>query len=136
MLQQQYLQWIAEEQWQAARAAASAEGVAIFGDVPFVVNLHSADVWTRPAEFMLDVSVGAPPDAFSDTGQDWGLPAYRWDVVAARDFPWIRQRARRMAALFSGFRIDHVIGFYRTYGRPPSGDPFSCPRTSMSAVSG
>lgn len=127
ILQHQYLQWVAEGQWQSARATAEGEGIAIFGDVPFVVNLHSADVWTRPDEFMLDVTVGTPPDAFSETGQDWGLPAYRWDVEAARDYPWIRQRARRMAALFSGLRLDHVIGFYRTYNRPPDGEPFFMP---------
>jgi 4-alpha-glucanotransferase len=127
ILQHQYLQWIAEEQWQTARAAAAAHGVAIFGDVPFVVNLHSADVWARSDEFLLDVSVGVPPDAFSATGQDWGLPAYRWDLVAERGYEWIGQRARRMAALFSGVRIDHIIGFYRTYGRPPEGEPFFMP---------
>lgn len=127
ILRHQYLQWIAEQQWQSARAAAESRGVAIFGDVPFVVDLHSADVWARSDEFLLDVSVGVPPDAFSESGQDWGLPAYRWDRVAERDFAWIRQRARRMAALFSGFRVDHVIGFYRTYGRPPDGEPFFMP---------
>jgi 4-alpha-glucanotransferase len=127
ILRQQYLQWIAEDQWQSARSAADAHGVAVFGDLPFVVNLHSADVWARADEFLLDVSVGVPPDAFSDTGQDWGLPAYRWDLIAARDYPWIRQRARRMSSLFSGFRVDHVIGFYRTYGRPPEGEPFFSP---------
>ena len=127
ILHHQYLQWVAEDQWQAARTSAEAAGVAIFGDVPFVVNLHSADVWARADEFLLDVSVGVPPDAFSETGQDWGLPAYRWELVAARDFEWIRQRARRMASLFSGCRIDHVIGFYRTYGRPEHGAPFFSP---------
>jgi 4-alpha-glucanotransferase len=127
ILRHQYLQWTAEEQWQAARSAAEVHGVAVFGDLPFVVNLHSADVWARADEFLLDVSVGVPPDAFSATGQDWGLPAYRWDLVAARDYAWIRQRARRMASLFTGFRVDHVIGFYRMYGRPPEGDPFFSP---------
>lgn len=127
ILQHQYLQWIAEEQWQSARAAAALHGVAIFGDLPFAVNTHSADVWARADEFLLDVSVGVPPDAFSDTGQDWGLPAYRWDLIAERGYPWIRERARRTAALFSGIRVDHIIGFYRTYGRPQHGDPFFMP---------
>lgn len=132
ILRHQYLQWIAEDQWQSARSAAETRGVAVFGDLPFVVNLHSADVWARADEFLLDVSVGVPPDAFSETGQDWGLPAYRWDLIAARGYPWIRQRARRMASLFSGFRVDHVIGFYRTYGRPPEGDPFFSPADEAS----
>lgn len=127
VLCQQYLQWLAEEQWQAARSTARSRGVAIFGDLPFVVNLHSADVWTRPDEFLLDVSIGTPPDAFSETGQDWGLPAYRWDVVGERGYPWIRQRARRMASLYDGFRLDHVIGFYRTFNRPADAAPFFMP---------
>jgi 4-alpha-glucanotransferase len=114
-----YLQWIAGEQWATARSRA--KGVAFFGDLPFVVSGDSADVWTRQDEFRLDVSVGVPPDAFSATGQNWGLPAYRWDVLAERDFPWLRQRGRRNADLFDGFRVDHLVGFYRMYVRPLEG---------------
>ena len=73
-----WLQWIADEQWRRARREAAP--VAIFGDFPFVVSGHSADVWARQHEFRLDASVGTPPDAFSRPGQDWGLPLYRWDV--------------------------------------------------------
>ena len=127
VLRHQYLQWIAEEQWQRARQAARSHGVDVIGDFPFVVSTHSADVWARADEFLLDVSAGVPPDAFSATGQDWGLPTYRWDRIAETGFAWIRQRARRMAALFQGVRIDHLVGFYRTYGRPPHGDPFFTP---------
>ena len=87
----------------------------------------SVDVWTRQAEFALDVSAGAPPDAFSATGQDWNLPMYRWDVIAGTGYAWLRERARRMAALFDGIRIDHVVGFYRTYGKPAQGEPFFSP---------
>jgi len=114
-----YLQWIADEQWQRARMEAAPVGV--FGDFPFMVSGHSADVWARQHEFDIDSSVGTPPDAFSATGQDWGLPAYRWDVVAANDYDWLRERTRRSADLFDGFRIDHLIGFYRTYVRKPDG---------------
>ena len=127
VLRHQYWQWIAESQWQEARAVARSHGVTVFGDLPFVVGTDSADVWSRPHEFRLDVSTGVPPDAFSDTGQDWGLPLYRWDVIADGGFVWIRQRARRMAALFDGFRVDHLVGFYRTYGRPAEGEPFFSP---------
>jgi 4-alpha-glucanotransferase len=114
-----YVQWLADEQWAEARARA--KGVALFGDVPFVVSADSADVWARQDEFRLDLSVGVPPDAFSATGQDWGLPAYRWDVFGERDFDWLRQRARRNADLFDGYRVDHLVGFYRMYTRPLGG---------------
>jgi 4-alpha-glucanotransferase len=92
--------------------------VALFGDFPFMVDTDSADVWAHQDLFRFDATVGVPPDAFSATGQDWGLPVYRWDVMEARDYRWLRDRARRSARLFDGYRIDHVVGFYRTYSRP------------------
>jgi 4-alpha-glucanotransferase len=111
----QYLQWVAGDQWADARDAAA--GVALFGDLPFMVSGDSADVWARQDQFRMDASVGVPPDAFSATGQDWGLPAYRWDVMAEGHFEWLRARAKRNADLFDGYRIDHLVGFYRTYFR-------------------
>jgi 4-alpha-glucanotransferase len=65
--------------------------------------------------------VGVPPDAFSATGQDWGLPVYRWDVMRADGYAWIRERARRMADLYDLYRVDHVVGLYRTYFFPDDG---------------
>lgn len=116
ILFRQYLQWVAQEQWRTIRREAA--DVAIFGDFPFMVALDSADVWARQEEFLLDASVGTPPDAFSSDGQNWGLPPYRWETSGQRDFEWLRLRARRCADLFDGFRIDHLVGFYRTYIRP------------------
>ena len=107
-----YLQWVADAQWRRAKQAG---GVQIYGDFPFMVSGHSADVWSRQHQFRLDASVGVPPDATSPEGQDWGLPAYRWDVSAASGYDWLRHRATRSAALFDGFRVDHLVGFYRTY---------------------
>jgi 4-alpha-glucanotransferase len=124
----QYLQWQADLQWQEGRAAAHSHGVSLFGDLPFMVDGDSADVWANQPLFMLDASVGVPPDAFSETGQDWGMPVYRWDAVAADDFRWLRDRARRSAHLFDGYRVDHLVGFYRTYARPRGGgEPFFIP---------
>lgn len=117
----QYVQWIAAEQWQATRR--STRTVEILGDFPFMVTLDSADVWSRPHEFLLDASVGTPPDAFSDTGQEWGLPPYNWDEVRKSNFEWLRMRTRRLADLYDGFRVDHLVGFYRTYVRPLDGSP-------------
>src|SRR5688572_25132822 len=122
-----WLQWVAAEQWAAARAAARDHGVDVFGDLPFMVDASSADVWARQQDFMLDASVGTPPDPFSATGQDWGLPVYRWPEVAADDFQWLRMRGRRAADLFDGFRIDHLVGFYRTFVRPDEGEPYFLP---------
>jgi len=119
ILYRKYLQWIAGDQWGEARDHAG--DVALLGDLPFMVSADSADVWSRQDEFRLDGSVGVPPDAFSATGQDWGLPVYRWDVFAERDFDWLRHRARRNADLYDGYRVDHLVGFYRTYFRPLDG---------------
>ena len=121
ILYRQYLQWLADDQWADARREAG--DVSLYGDLPFMVSGDSADVWARQAEFRLDASVGVPPDAFSETGQNWGLPVYRWDVIASRAFDWLHDRARRYAALFDGYRIDHLVGFYRTYYRPDDGSP-------------
>jgi len=114
-----YVQWQADIQWHYARRAAAP--VAVFGDLPFMVGADSADVWANQHAFRRDATIGAPPDAFSDAGQDWGLPAYRWEVFAAENDAWIRARARRAAALFDGYRIDHLVGFYRTFIIPCGG---------------
>ena len=133
ILYRQYLQWLAGDQWGNAREAAG--DVALLGDLPFMVSGDSADVWARQDEFRMDASVGVPPDAFSDTGQDWGLPVYRWDVLAERDFDWLRNRARRNADLFDGYRVDHLVGFYRTYFRPHAGgEPQFTPADQPSQV--
>ena len=124
MLFYQYVQWIAADQWTAARRRASVD---VIGDFPFMVTLDSADVWSRQREFLLDASVGTPPDAFSSTGQEWGLPPYKWDEVRQTGFEWLRRRARRTAQLYDGFRVDHLVGFYRTYVRPYGGGAYFSP---------
>lgn len=122
-----YLQWLAADQWAEARETAE---IGVFGDFPFMVSRDSADVWSKQEDFRLDASVGAPPDAFSETGQDWGFPAYRWPEIAAGGFQWLAARARRNAELYDAYRVDHLVGFFRTYVREahgaafvPSGEP-------------
>ncbi len=123
ILKRCWLQWLLDEQWHRARADARALGVALKGDLPFMVGGDSADVWSRQRDFRLDRRVGTPPDAFSATGQDWGLPAYDWDVQHENQFAWLRARAERSGALFDLYRIDHVIGLYRTWTRPANPKP-------------
>lgn len=119
--ERRYVQWIADLQWHAARHAMNDKGVELMGDLPFLVGGDSADIWARALEFDLERRVGVPPDAFSEDGQDWGLPTFRWDVIAQGDFHWMRERARHNAELFDMFRVDHVVGLYRTFFRPESG---------------
>jgi 4-alpha-glucanotransferase len=118
-----WLQWQLDLQWHAARREANRAGVELAGDLPFMVATDSADVWSRREDFRLDARVGVPPDAFSATGQDWGLPVYRWDVMQREGYPWLTERARRMADLYGLYRVDHVVGLYRTYFFPSDGTP-------------
>ena len=120
-----YVQWIAHEQWSAIKSYAEERGVALMGDVPFGVSYYSADVFARRDEFALDWSGGAPPESYfkedeftQKWGQNWGIPLFRWDVMRNRNFDWWRQRVRGVRRSFHLFRIDHVLGFYRTYAFP------------------
>jgi 4-alpha-glucanotransferase len=126
-----YLQWLAAEQWAEAREAAD---IGVFGDFPFMVSRDSADVWSRQEDFRMDASVGAPPDAFSETGQDWGFPAYRWDRIAAGGFQWLGARARRNAEIYDACRVDHLVGFFRTYVREGDGRAAFVPPDEPSQV--
>ncbi len=120
-----YVQWIARAQWRVIRQYAETQGVALMGDVPFGVSYYSADVFSRPAEFALEWSGGAPPEPyFKDDkftqkwGQNWGIPIYRWEAMEGNNFDWWRQRVRGVRKIFHVFRIDHVLGFYRIYAFP------------------
>lgn len=127
VLEQMYLQWIAHEQWHAARAELRKLGVALMGDMPFVVGSESADVWAHRDQFRTDVSLGAPPDDFAKDGQSWGLPVYDWEAMDTDDLAWLRMRARHAAALFDRFRIDHLVGFFRQWVRKEGEKGFFLP---------
>ena len=111
----EYLQWIADEQWQRVRQTCRHTGVWLFGDLPFMVNQESADVWAHQEVFDISVEIGAPPDQFSTEGQRWGLPAYRWNKLEETNFAWWRERVRRAREIYDLFRLDHLIGFFRTW---------------------
>ncbi len=102
ILFRQYLQWIAHEQWRQARQ--QSPGLRVSGDFPFGVAADSADVWANQRLFSFDGSVGAPPDAFSEDGQNWQLPVYRWDVMRAERLRVVRAPApgaRRTSSISS-----------------------------------
>jgi glycogen operon protein len=115
LLRKAWEQWQLDRQWRAARQQASEVGVDLMGDLPFTVAMDSADVWANRSIFRTDLRVGAPPDEMSPTGQDWGMPVYDWVALQRSDFAWLRARAARAGELFSLYRVDHVIGFYRTF---------------------
>jgi 4-alpha-glucanotransferase len=121
LLRAKWLQWQLDLQWRQARREASGLGVELMGDLPFMVGVDSADVWSNRQLFRTDLRVGTPPDDFCDEGQDWGLPVYDWRVLEENGFTWIKARAMRAGELFSLYRVDHAIGFYRTYFRSSDG---------------
>jgi 4-alpha-glucanotransferase len=113
-----YRQFIANEQWAAARKKLADLDVEIMGDLPFIVGSESADVWSHRRAFRTDVSLGAPPDAYSADGQDWGLPAYDFDRLEHDGYAWLKERTRRASELYDRFRIDHVVGYFRQWVKP------------------
>jgi 4-alpha-glucanotransferase len=122
------LQFAFSEQWQALRRYCSERSIRVVGDVAIFVNYDSADVWTHCDLFQLnemlepDVVSGVPPDFFSKTGQRWGNPLYRWDVMKARGYDWWVQRLRWATRNCDYIRLDHFRGFDQFWEIPAS-DP-------------
>ena len=119
------IQFFFFEQWRSMHRYCAANGVKLIGDVAIFVNLDSADVWTHPDIFQLDenrnpINVsGVPPDFFSATGQRWGNPLYRWDVLRERGYDWWIQRMKWALATCDIIRLDHFRGF-EAYWEIPS----------------
>src|SRR5579863_9912524 len=122
------LQFAFYEQWQALRRYCSERAIRIVGDVAIFVNYDSADVWMHRELFRLngdlepEVVSGVPPDFFSKTGQRWGNPLYRWDVMKARAYDWWVQRLRWATRNCDYIRLDHFRGFDQ-FWEIPAADP-------------
>ncbi|RPD42221.1 4-alpha-glucanotransferase [Chitinophaga barathri] len=113
-----FVQYHLHLQLSEAVAYAHSKGIAIKGDLPVGMYLHSADVSFMPELFDTTVQAGAPPDEFAEKGQNWGFPAYNWPIMEATGYSWWKQRLQHMAQYFSAFRIDHVLGFFRLWQIP------------------
>jgi 4-alpha-glucanotransferase len=118
------IQFAFDRQWAGLRHYSLERGIRFVGDVAIFVSYDSADVWTHPDLFELreDLSPirvsGVPPDYFSVTGQRWGNPLYRWDVLADRKFDWWVDRIRRAHAMYDIIRLDHFRGFEAYWAIP------------------
>ena len=121
-----FVQWCFDTQAHVLKHYANDRGVAIMGDLPIFIAHHSADCWSRPDLYMLDEAhqptsvAGCPPDTMAPTGQRWGNPLYRWDLMAKEDFAWWTARLRRALSQADVFRIDHFRGFAGYYDIPAS----------------
>jgi 4-alpha-glucanotransferase len=121
---QKYRQWQFFHQWLALKRYANHRGIAIIGDIPIFVALDSADVWANADLFHFDedleptVVSGVPPDYFSETGQLWGHPLYRWHLMAENNYAWWISRFRMAFLQADVVRIDHFRGFYNYWEIP------------------
>ncbi len=113
-----FVQYHLHRQLQEASAHVHAAGLVLKGDIAIGVYRHGADAWQQPELYHLDLQAGAPPDAFSAKGQNWGFPTYNWPRMAADGFAWWKQRFAQMGHYFDAFRIDHILGFFRIWSSP------------------
>ena len=122
-----FCQYLFHRQWKKLKAYAQEKGISIVGDVPIYVPLDSVEVWADPEMFCLDASLrpeavaGVPPDAFSDDGQLWGNPLYRWSAHESDGFAWWIRRLKAASKLYDVIRLDHFRGF-EAYWEVPYGD--------------
>lgn len=121
-----FWQFLFEGQWKALKNYCNERGIQIFGDLPIYVAQDSADVWSSPELFQLDedgkaiVVAGVPPDYFSETGQRWGNPIYRWDRMEKSGFDWWKRRMARILEQVDLVRLDHFRGFEAYWEVPAS----------------
>jgi 4-alpha-glucanotransferase len=128
-----YQQYQFFKQWAELKKYCHERTISLIGDIPIFVALDSAEVWSHPELFYLDnngkptVVAGVPPDYFSQTGQLWGNPLYRWDVMAKDGYSWWVERFRALRRLVDIIRIDHFRGFEKYW---------EIPATEITAVKG
>lgn len=126
VLIQRFIQFVFFRQWRFLKDYCNSRGIAIIGDLPIFIAHDSADVWANPHLFDLDEKghprtvAGVPPDYFSETGQCWGNPLYRWDVMERDGYDWWIRRIRSMLSLVDIIRLDHFRGFEK-YWEIPAG---------------
>ncbi|MBW2058170.1 MAG: 4-alpha-glucanotransferase [Deltaproteobacteria bacterium] len=122
-----FSQYLFSKQWHSLKEYCHQRGIQIIGDLPIYVNYDSADLWSRPELFKLNeqkrpyVVAGVPPDYFSETGQLWGNPIYRWDVMKQEGYRWWADRLRRNMGVYDFVRIDHFRGLV-AFWEVPAGE--------------
>jgi len=119
-----FVQYQFHRQWSALKKYAGRKGIGIIGDIPIYVAMDSADTWANSELFLLDENgrptdvAGCPPDYFSEDGQLWGNPLYRWDVLREQEYGWWMDRMEFSLTQCDLVRIDHFRGFESYYAIP------------------
>ncbi|MEA5445940.1 4-alpha-glucanotransferase [Gammaproteobacteria bacterium AB-CW1] len=123
-----FCQFLFHQQWRRLKTAANRRGIALYGDLPFYPAADSADTWQYPQYFDLDEFghpkriAGVPPDAFSETGQSWGMPVYDWTRLQNDGFGWWQERLMNQLELFDILRLDHFRGLEACWSHPPDAE--------------
>ncbi|MDO6431782.1 4-alpha-glucanotransferase [Flavitalea sp. BT771] len=115
---QYFIQYHLHLQLREAADHAHENGVIMKGDIPIGIYRYSCDAWMEPRLYHIDQQAGAPPDNFAVKGQNWGFPTYNWEEMEKDGFCWWKQRFEQMSNYFDGFRIDHILGFFRIWSIP------------------
>ena len=113
-----WIQYIAYQQLRDVKKKFEKEGVYLKGDMPILTSSNSADVWSRTELFDLSLNSGAPPDNFSEEGQNWHFPVIEWDRMKAENYSWWKERLEYLEHFYHLYRIDHVLGMYRIWAIP------------------
>lgn len=122
-----WLQLLFHRQWKALKRYCNNRNILLLGDLPIYVSYDSADVWSNQEIFKLNEKgeregiAGVPPDAFSDDGQLWGMPVYRWDKLQESNFRWWVERLKKNTEQFDLVRLDHFRAF-ADYWEVPAGE--------------
>ncbi len=114
-----WIQYNLENQLSEASLYLDSLGINLKGDLPILMNIDSADVWESRDIFNVDNRAGAPPDMFSEDGQNWGFPTYSWESMEKDNYAWWKARLKQAAKFYHAYRIDHVLGFFRIWTIPP-----------------
>ena len=113
-----FVQYHLDKQLSEVCAYAKSQGVVLKGDLPIGISRTSVDAWQYPELFHMDSQAGAPPDAFSADGQNWGFPTYNWEKMSEDGYAWWKARMGKMSEYFDVYRIDHILGFFRIWEIP------------------
>ena len=113
-----FIQYTLHTQFEAIFRYARENRVILKGDLPIGVNRESVETWIEPCYFHRQAQAGAPPDLFSEKGQNWSFPTYNWDAMKQDDFVWWKKRLQHMQQYFDSIRIDHILGFFRIWEIP------------------
>ncbi|MDR2042270.1 MAG: 4-alpha-glucanotransferase [Tannerella sp.] len=113
-----FLQFVLHTQFKAVSEHARRKGIILKGDLPIGIHRTSVEAWTEATLFNENGQAGAPPDNFSDKGQNWSFPTYHWDVMERDGFAWWKKRLRALEHVFTALRIDHLLGFFRIWEIP------------------